>query len=168
MIPMSARANEGFKAVEAALNSAPDVLDKHMIPALDRWALETVREAQKNASEYDGFGFNRSAIHSEKPSKYERVVATGTNYAIYLEEGIKPNQPRMPDVAGLMPWVRQKNPGQTPYELDRSVYLIARSIQKHGIKARPYMAPTAETMIPRGAELMGDAVLAAIEEIGHA
>lgn len=166
MIRMSATVSDGFNRVRAALESAPETLDKHLIPALDRWALETVRQAQANAAEFDGFGNNRSAIHAEKPGKYERVVATGTKYAVYIEEGIRPNQPRMPDVAGLMPWVRQKNPAHTPQELDRSVYLIARAIQKRGIKARPYMAPTAEKMIPRGAELMSDAVLATVAEMG--
>lgn len=166
MIPMTAAVRT--EAVFKALSAAPEVLDRHLLPALDRWMHETTREAQLAASKMDRFGTNRMAIHGEKPDTYTRIVATGTNYARYVEEGIKPNQPKMPNVSALYTWVAANAPGADVKALDRLTYVIARSIQKKGIKAQPYMAPTAEKMIPRGAELVGNAVLAAIDEIGGA
>lgn len=164
MIPISAKV--ATESVFRALSDAPEALDGRMIPALDRWAFETVREAQRAASKMDRFGTNRQAIHAEAPDKYSRIVATGTNYARYIEEGIKPNQPKMPNVAGLATWVRANAPGADVKAVDRLTYVIARSIQKKGIKAQPFMAPTAEKMLPRGAELIANAVLGALEDIG--
>jgi len=166
MIPISARVST--EGVFKRLTDFPATLDKHLLPALDRWMIETTREAQNAAAKMDRFGTNKIAIHGEKPDTYTRVVATGTRYAIYVEEGIKPNQPRMPNISGLYTWVAANAPGADVKQLDRLTYVIARSIQKKGIKAQPYMAPTAEKMIPRGGELVANAVLAAAEEIGGA
>lgn len=163
MIPISARVSA--TGVFQKLAAVPAALDKYLIPAIDRWEIETVREAQKAASKFDSFGTNRAAIHGEKPSTYERVVATGTNYGRYLEEGIKANQPKMPNVSGLYTWVSRNLPGADIKAVNRLTYVIARSIQKKGIRAQPYMAPTAEKMLPRGAELISNAVLAAVNEI---
>ena len=63
MIPISARVSA--EGVFKRLNDFPATLDKYLIPAIDRWALETEREAQRAASKFDSFGTNKLAIHRE-------------------------------------------------------------------------------------------------------
>lgn len=166
MIPITART----EAAEARrwIENFPALIDRELGPALDRAAIETTREAKRAASKYDGFGQNTAAIHWETPSPYLRIVATGVKHGIYIEEGIKANQPKMPDVSGLYPWVHQKHPELDFKAVNRLTYVIARSIQRKGLKARPFMAPTAEKMADRVEALISQAVERAIAGMGAA
>lgn len=161
MIKISAKleAEKAFRSLDAA----PATLDKYLLPALDRAQLETVREAQRAASQYDSFGTNKLAIHGETPSKYVREVSTGTNYAAYLEQGIKPGT--FPNVTNLSSWVKKKFGLSDIREIDRATYLVGRSIKAKGIAAKPYMAPTEEKMRDRSAELIASAVTSALGDI---
>lgn len=149
----------------AKLNLFPEILDKHLLPALDRLEIEAVALAQRNAAKSDFTGNNRMAIHGETLSKYVRAVAPGSDHAVYVEGGVKPNQPRMPNVSGLYPWVAANLPGVDPRVVSRKTYAIARGIQKKGIRAQPFMGPTREAMVPRAEQLLFAAADDAVIEI---
>lgn len=113
--------------------------------ALSRGAQEFAREARRRAPKAFSTLTN-SILATEVGEMWFRVTA-GTNYAKWVEEGRKPG--RMPGTAkGLMEWVRQKT-GLTGKDLDRRTFLIARAIGRKGIKAQPFIAPTAAAMDSR-------------------
>lgn len=105
--------------------------------SLWRGALELSRVAQRNAPK--AFSTLRNSIHVEEINPLHFRVATGVNYARFVEEGRRPG--KQPGTAnGLMEWVRLKT-GLQGKDLDRKTYVIARAIGIKGIAPQPYMQP---------------------------
>ena len=164
MIPISARVSAA--GVFRQLEATPAVLDKYLIPALDRAAEVVRRAAQAEAGRKTQTAVNANAIHVEPTSKYERTIATGTDYAVYLHGGRAPGKfPNMRPDSPFTQWVRQRFKIGDARQLDRSVYLIGRAIKQRGIPAFPFMDVAEEQTRDQASELLANAVLAAVEEI---
>ena len=71
-------------------------------------------------------------------------VGPTVNYGRYVEFGRKPG--KMPPVAALEPWVRQKLKAQDPRAV---AFLIARKIAAEGVDPQPYMVPGAKKATPK-------------------
>jgi len=71
-------------------------------------------------------------------------VGPTVTYGRYVEFGRKPG--KMPPVAALEPWVRQKLKVSNPMAV---AFLIARKIAREGIDPQPFLAPGAKKAQPK-------------------
>lgn len=144
----------------AAFEKAPAVMDRSLIRALDRAGQEVAREERRAAPK--AFSTLTQSIRVAKDAKFSRLIAPDVNYARYVEEGTKPG--KMPPRQALEPWLKFRA-GISGRELRNRSFLLARYIQRHGTKAHPFVAPTAEKMRGRVLALLREGVDRGVREI---
>lgn len=142
------------RAIEA-FQKAPDAMRRHVGDGVQRGALEIARSARAKAPK--AFSTLVNAINAMKVADLHWRVDAETNYAEAVEGGRAPG--RQPGTSkGLMEWVRFRT-GKTDSDLERTTFLIARSIGRHGTRPQPFMQPAAEESESR--------VVALIRESAH-
>jgi hypothetical protein len=157
---METRISIDDKKVTEGLLKAPAAVERELEFGLDRWAAEVARNARELAPK--SFSLLTNSIRSIVAGRLKRIVAPGVNYALAVEQGRRPG--RQPGTGnGLMAWVRQKT-GLSGAELERTTFLIARSIGRKGTRPQPYMQPAAEQSIDRGRILLLAAVDRGLKE----
>ena len=170
------------KLVIAALQRAPEVIERHAEQGLERGADEVARVARENAAPRDWLGTLKQSIHVEHPGPLHYAVATGTNYARAVEEGTGPaagKAPYFPDWTALIPYVkskatrggeRLKRAGSNARffqerEFENRAFQLARYISHHGTKPAPYMKPAKEATESRVRQLVRKAVFDGAREV---
>lgn len=150
---------DGEKVLDG-LKRAPQQVEAQLEFALDRGMLELARRARELAPK--AFSTLTNSIRGFVIGRLKRMVAPGVNYALPVETGRAPG--RMPGTGnGLQEWVRQKT-GYSGNQLERTTFLIARSIARKGTKAQAYMQPAAEEMRDRLHQLLVAAVDRGLKE----
>lgn len=161
-----------------AIAGVPDVMTRHLSLKLDRAADEVAREMKDAAPK--AFSNLVNSIHIERESDLSRFVGTDVNYAPYVEDGTPPGT--MPPRESLEGWIKQKsfadrvsiygprkprrfNSKKHGDELRERSFALALYIKKHGTRAQPFVAPTAEKMGSRVLALLSDGVDAGVKEI---
>lgn len=157
-----------------AFAAAPAVMERHLDQALGRGALEIAREAGRRV--HKAFSTLWASIRAVQVLKLHWRVSTGTNYARAVEEGSKPGY--LPNPVHLMGWIKLRGgirfgmtrqgsaARQAQYDdLRDRAWALARSIEKRGTRAHPFMKPAAEVLTPRVHVLADQAVDAANREI---
>lgn len=170
------------KLARAALQHAPEVIERAAAAALERGADEVARAARENAAKRDLFGTLKQSIHVERPEPLRFVVATGTNYARAVEEGTGPAAGKaryFPDWTALIPYVkthatrggeRLKRAGSAPRffqerEFENRAFQLARYISHHGTKSAPFMKPALDEKESRIRQLVRQAVMDGAREV---
>lgn len=148
-------------AARAAMRKAPDVVRKMLGFAIERGAQEIARFARSKAPE--GVGHLRNSIRVEKVSDLHYFVAPGMNYGRWVEGGRMPMR-KMPPPGSLLQWIQRKL-GIPEKQASRLEFVIARAIQRKGIKPQPFMQPAFEAKKDRVKQLADEAMRRAIAEI---
>lgn len=122
------------------------------------------------------------SIHIEDSGDFEKTIAPGTDYAWYIEHGVKPGGkglPRFfdPASADVVAWLQTKLRGsaktpargsaafQSAERLLRDRYEgFAWHVRHFGVKAQPFVEPTALELGPPVAAALRAAVMAAATE----
>jgi len=153
-----------------AFERAHEVMARHVDGALEAGAQYVAREARQRVPKWKNELLN--SIRAERvteampPGVMAWQARTGTNYARYVEEGVRPMQSHPPGIAnGLMEWVREKFKPENDKELSRIAFAVAFAIQRRGIKPRPYMAPAMEASEARVRQMLRQAARAGIAEV---
>lgn len=170
------------KLAIAALQRAPDVVERHVEGGLERGADELARTARDKAARRDWLGTLKQSIHTEHPGPLHWAVATGVNYARAIEEGTGPaagKAPYFPDWTALIPYVkskatrggeRLKRAGSTARfyqeaDFENRAFQLARYISHHGTRPAPYMKPALDEKDARIRMLVRQAALAGAREV---
>lgn len=148
-------------AARAALHKAPDVVLRMLGGAIERGAQELAREARDKAPK--AFSTLTNSIRALREGDLHWSVAPGVNYAPFVEGGRMPMR-KMPPKGSLLAWIKFRlKVGEKAAE--RMEYVIARAIQRQGIKPQPFMAPAFEAKKGRVVELANEAMRRAVAEI---
>lgn len=84
-------------------------------------------------------------LGQDKPYPLSVIIGPSVKYGRFVEFGRKPG--KAPPISAIEPWVRLKLKVARPRSL-RVAYLVARSIAKHGVKAKPFMEPGRKKALP--------------------
>lgn len=124
----------GKKAREAAMSE------------LGATAIQMLGEATKKLRE-NGSVSTSFLANSGKVKKYKTHYTVGysASYAYIVEFGRKIGT--MPPVSALIPWVKKKLRINDPKQQKQVAFLVARSIFRHGTKAKPFFYPAYEKVI---------------------
>jgi hypothetical protein len=119
------------------------------------------------------------SIHIEDTSEFEKTVAPGTEYAYYIDRGVKPGGkglPRFfdPASADIVAWLQTKLRGSArspargskafqsaEIELRNRYEGLAWHVRHFGVKAQPFIEPTAQELAAPVAAALRAAFLAA-------
>lgn len=153
--------------LRAALAKAPGVINQHLGSGLTQAGGELAAymrvEAPKGKSQLT------NSINVLAPSKLERLIGPATNYAKWVEQGVKPGGKLAPFQQGspLYQWVvqflmggarnmrRGKKGGQQDVEQAEWIALhVARKIRARGIPANPFIQRTFDAKRSRVVEVM--------------
>lgn len=170
------------KLAIAALQRAPEVIERTVDQGMARGADEIARSAREKAARRDWLGTLKQSIHTEHPAPLHYVVATAVNYARAVEEGTGPaagRAPYFPDWTALIPYVRShavrggerlKRAGSRPRffqerEFENRAFQLARFISHHGTKPQPYMKPARDEKESRVRQLVRMAAFEGAREV---
>lgn len=167
----------------AAFHRAPDVMKRHVGPAVKAGAKRVADAAQAKAAERNVTAGLSGSIHPERVDDLTWRAVTGKAYARYVEEGTGtfagqaryyPNPDALLDYLKTTPgsrgfkWAKpgsKKRAGQGK-ELERRAKAWAWSIYTAGgTKPSPYMKPAAEESRDGVLDLMRQAVNAGVAEV---
>lgn len=147
-----------------ALALGPEVLKKHVRPAIGRGIQEMARSARLKAPKFRSELVN--AILPAFENDLSGVVIAGSDHALFVEAGTGPGG--WPPEAEMAEWIRLK--GVTPESPEMTAedlaFLLARAIAVHGTPAQPFMAPAFEEHREEAARRVDRAIAAALAEIG--
>ncbi len=133
----------------------PGDIRRWLKSALHRAAIETTNTAREETPR--AFAELANSIRSEQTDALQYTVFSDVDYAAYVEHSTKLGG-KLPPVSHLQRWLRTKNirshSGMDKRDL---AWAIARGIQRRGMRAHPYMQPTAEKMEPRIRQLVARA-----------
>lgn len=144
----------------AAIERSPQTLRAALSLSLDRAAEEVAREMRQAAPK--AFSTLTNSIRAIKVGELDRLIAPGVDYARFVEEGARPHWPGIRN--GLREWVAFRTGARGP-DLERRTFLIARAISRRGIKAQPFVAPTAERTRSRVVALLEQGVADGIRQV---
>ena len=153
-------------AARSALTAAPEVVRRLLDQAIERGAQELAREARAQAPK--AFSNLTNSIRALREGELHWAVAPGVNYAPFVEGGRMPMR-RRPPKGSLLAWIKFKL-RVSEAAAGRLEYVIARAIQRQGIKPQPYMQPAYEAKRGRVVELANTAMRQAVARInggGH-
>lgn len=148
-------------AAREAMRKSPEVVERMLGFAIQRGADEIAREARNKAPK--SFSTLTNSIRAQRLSPLHYFVAPGVNYAPWVEGGRMPMR-KMPPKGALVAWIKQKL-RVTEEKAGRMEFVIARAIQRQGIKPQPFMQPAFEAKRGRVVELANEAMRRAISEI---
>lgn len=175
----------GLREVSFALRQHGEDMEREMVSELDVLAQIAARRMRDRAAKWRSFLADSVGVSSPEPMV--REIRPGVAYAEAVEEGVKPGKkglPRYFDPAskGIVDWlqakafagagrVRKDTKRFTARELElRDRYEgLAWSVRHKGIRAQPFVEPTAREMadlMPRRLDLAGRRVLARREAGG--
>ncbi len=180
---MTATANT--HEVRIAMQAQGEGLQAALVAELARQAQEAVRFMKMRAPKWRSTLTN--SIHAEQVSDVEWLVRPGVDYAQAVEEGRRPGKglPRWsdPEAADIKAWLTSKafagrrrarrNSMKSVHEnleLRDRYEGLAWHVRHRGVKAQPYVRPTAEMMraqFPRRMELAARRYLAAVGGAGR-
>lgn len=144
---------------KAAMQQAPQVMERAIEAKLWRGAEEVAREAKSDAPK--AFSNLVNSIRADRIGPLHYQVVEGMNYGRPVEEGTRPHFPN-PDA--LRPWVERVLGVRGPEARDKA-FLIARTISRRGTRAQPYMQPAAESKTSRLFELVQQGVDEGLREV---
>lgn len=159
---MTARGQAVERAVSAALDSEAQLMARAM-----------QREAPK------GFSTLANSIHVETPSQFQRVIAPGVDYAIFVHQGRKPGKglPRYMDPAAkpLQDWLeshlgggpRRKRERQSHELALRDIYMgWSWKVKHYGIQANPFAKRAFEARVNNVSAAMRKALAQGLQADG--
>ena len=144
---------------KAAIERAPEVMERAIDAKLWRGAEEVAREAKGNAPK--AFSNLVNSIRAERIAPLHYQVVEGMNYGRAVEEGGKPHGVGSDK---LIPWV-ERVLGVRGKEARDKAFLIARAIRRRGTRAQEYMKPAAEAKTSRLFELVNQGVDEGLREV---
>jgi hypothetical protein len=124
-------------------------------------------------------GETQQSINVRDTGPMEKTIAPGTAHAWFIEHGVKPGGKGLPRFDGgedgsIVRWLitkvfRGSGRGSAAYEkivtlLRDRYYGLAAHIRKHGVKAQPFVEPTAREMAAPVALALRQAVMAAMTD----
>jgi hypothetical protein len=151
-----------WRTFGSRLNRTPQMLDREIRRTLNASLLLIEADARRNAPR--DVGRMSGSINSKIAGVFPRIagsVGPSVRYGYNVEFGRRPGG-RMPPVDALIGWVRRHwSPGSAPTQPGRGRYrawqqagdqalrsrafVLARTIQRRGIRAQPFMAPAFRT-----------------------
>ena len=130
------------KGLAEALRRAPAQVAEHVDQELGRGALEVSRELRREAPKAQSTLVNSIAVTHEGRMNWR--VAPAAEHAWYVERGRRPGG-RLPPPSALADWAMTKLRITDPRERRSVGFALARTIQRKGIPARPFIAPLAQS-----------------------
>jgi hypothetical protein len=131
--------------IARALRRAPRELIEGIQWALRRAALEATRLMKRQAPKAEST--LTVSIRNRETGALEQTVGPNVEHGVYVELGTEggPGR-RMPPVDAIEDWVKvrglaPRRPGDTPRDV---AWAIARSIQRDGTRAQPFVRPVRE------------------------
>ena len=90
-------------------------------------------------------------LESETSEEGENINTqiTGTDYAIFVDKGRRAGD-KMPPVQSIRNWINARQIRVTGKTTEQLAWAMAKSIAKKGIKARPFIAPSLESVTTEG------------------
>lgn len=154
--------------ITAALKQHGEDVEREVEGELDVLAQLAARYMRRLAAKSRTHLVN--SIHVEKPDALTRDVRPGVGYAEWVEEGVKPGGKGLPAFfspasADIVEWLKS-HPSKGGRSFDRKARKFSRvfqaamldlrdryeglawHIRDHGVKAQPFVAPTAKEMEP--------------------
>lgn len=158
----SARANAAFLV-------AHDVMLRHLNHGLQAAAGLVAAEAKIRAPKFHSHLTNAirtmPVVAGVPPQTKAWRVTPAVHYAAAMEHGVPGPMPRMPGVGhGLMEWVKAKFAPENDRQLRSLAFVIRRGMQRHGIKAQPFMTPAMEASEAYVRQILADAVADGVAE----
>lgn len=143
-----------------ALRRAPQVTMEEADRAVQRAAIEGTRTAKREAPK--AFTELVNSILNEMVGLAFHRIISRARHARYVEEGTGPGG--RPPMEVIRRWIRIKQiePRHARNERDLG-FLIARSIERKGIKAQPYMEPARQSSQDRLMALLPEAARRGME-----
>lgn len=147
--------------VTARMEAAGDGLERALTDELAKLAQQAAVLMKNRAPKWRSTLTN--SIHAEQVSPTEWTVGPGVDYALAVEEGVKPGKglPRWsdPEAADIKAWLTskafagrrraRKNSMKAVHEnleLRDRYQGLAWHVRHHGVKAQPFVGPVAELM----------------------
>lgn len=135
----------GSDRIAAAMNRAPDVMDRYAEEGLDRAAQEVARIARQEAPKASTT--LTDSINIRKPGRFTRIITPGTNYADFVNEGTGIFGPRhtpsdrLPPVQSLLDWIRvcRIAPRERNMSERALAFAIGAGIAKTGTRKNDFM-----------------------------
>jgi hypothetical protein len=166
----------------AALERAPQVIERNVDAALARGAQEVAREMKLALTTNRSMARSTLAnsIRAARVAALHYFVAPGVNYSRMVEEGTGPaagQKSYMPNPVHLRDYVKQRSrvtftakprtPGRRAQmdEVRDRAWALAQHIKKHGTKPHPFVKPTRDKMEPRIHRLVAQAVTHSLQEV---
>lgn len=147
--------------VTARMEAAGEGLERALTDELAKLAQQAAVLMRNRAPKWRSTLTN--SIRAEQVSPTEWTVSPGVDYALAVEEGVKPGKglPRWadPEASDIKAWLESKafrGRGRARKNSLKAVHKnlelrdryqgLAWHVRHHGVKAQPYVAPTAELM----------------------
>jgi hypothetical protein len=126
---------EGLEKLQAGVAAAPATLASEVRTAMMAGSLLVEGTARSLAPKDTGrlAGSITHAI-SGGGANLSSKIGPSVAWGIVIEKGRRPGRPA-PPIAALRPWARRHGIPES------ALFVVARSIGRKGIKARPYMVP---------------------------
>lgn len=132
---------DDIRQLAAQLRQALRVVHEESAVAMERGAILVRNEAKRNIQRQNAIDTGQllNSIAYERPVQpFEAKVGTNKVYARRVEEGTPAGEPMIPQ-GELLPWMARHG---IPAERE---FLVRRSIQRKGIRARPFLHPALES-----------------------
>lgn len=129
---------EGLEQLQAGVSAAPATLATATRTAMTAGSL-LIEGAARTLAPKDTDRLAGSITHSITGGGANLTSKIGPSvaYGLYVEKGRRPGKPP-PPISAIRRWATRKGIPES------ALYVLARSIGRKGIKARPYMQPAFE------------------------
>jgi hypothetical protein len=151
--------NHNTAIIAKAFAEAPQVMIKHVDPAVQRGIMEVAREERQKAPK--AFSILTNSINTMKVKPMHWRSRAGADYGIHVEEGTSPH---FPNPSTLVPWVKRVLGVAGDADARATAFRVARAISKRGTRAQPFAEPTMVKMEPRVMQLILIGVSAGLQE----
>jgi hypothetical protein len=129
---------------------------------------EQMVENLRNNKSYHTGTLAKSIVNTVHEQELAAVIEVNEWYGIAVEKGIGRKSGKMPPIAPIKNWIRQRNLSPKPgVTVDQFAFAIAKNIAKRGTnpKARPFAAPAVQQVKQQfGDRLIEDAMYQDIDE----
>lgn len=146
---------------------------QHLVPAMEK-SVDAARQAVLPMVPIGATGEARRSIVSNVGQTPYQTIGKVTssmrrpNVYIYVMNAGRPAGKRKADSRKLEPWVQAKGLASDPTAVKRIAFLIARAIQKKGVKGLSFMWAGLDRVKSRVESYHRQAVEAIARELGHA
>lgn len=158
--------------LQLALSRSPQILTRHLSPAIDRVLLTFQRSAKAYAPK--AFSTLAQSVQIHRLGPLAGQVRVASDYGPMVEFGTGPQGPaarsshKAPPVSRILDWVKLRriqphDPGMDQADL---AFAIARSIAVKGTPAKPFLSPAFDDDKSQAEQRLNKAIDAALAEMG--